>query len=123
MRISEINRKTNETDISLKLNIDGKGKSEINSGCGFLDHMLTLFARHSGFDLDITCKGDTYVDYHHTAEDIAIVLGDVKAIDKADSEEVSTAYFLLSRMLGALEKKRRRHRRPEESRKVGYFHL
>lgn len=75
MRISEINRKTNETDISLKLNIDGKGKSEINSGCGFLDHMLTLFARHSGFDLDITCKGDTYVDYHHTAEDIAIVLG------------------------------------------------
>jgi imidazoleglycerol-phosphate dehydratase len=75
MRISEIKRKTNETDISLKLNIDGTGLSVINSGCGFLDHMFTLFASHGRFDLDITCKGDTEVDYHHTAEDIGICLG------------------------------------------------
>ena len=75
MRISEINRKTNETDISLKLNLDGSGKSVIDTGCGFLDHMLVLFSRHSGFDLEIKCVGDVEVDYHHTAEDIAIVLG------------------------------------------------
>ena len=81
MRIAEINRKTNETDISLKINIDGKGESNINSGCGFLDHMLTLFARHARFDIDLTCKGDTYVDYHHTTEDIGIVLG--KALNEA----------------------------------------
>lgn len=76
MRTAEINRKTNETDINLSLNLDGTGKSEINTGCGFLDHMLTLFARHGGFDLTVSCKGDTYVDYHHTAEDIGIALGD-----------------------------------------------
>ena len=75
MRISEINRKTNETDISLKLNLDGSGKGVIDTGCGFLDHMLVLFSRHSGFDLEIKCVGDVEVDYHHTAEDIAIVLG------------------------------------------------
>lgn len=75
MRIAEINRKTNETDIKLKLNIDGKGESKIDSGCGFLDHMLTLLSRHARFDLELSCKGDTYVDYHHTAEDIGIVLG------------------------------------------------
>lgn len=76
MRTAEINRKTNETDIKLKLNLDGTGKSEIDTGCGFLDHMLTLFARHGGFDLTVSCKGDTYVDYHHTVEDIGIALGD-----------------------------------------------
>lgn len=76
MRTAEINRKTNETDIKLSLNLDGTGKSEINTGCGFLDHMLTLFARHGGFDLSVSCKGDTYVDYHHTVEDIGIALGD-----------------------------------------------
>ena len=75
MRTSEINRKTNETDISLKLNIDGTGVSNIQTGCGFLDHMLTLFSRHSRCDLDVKCVGDTYVDYHHTVEDIGIVLG------------------------------------------------
>ncbi len=75
MRISEINRKTAETEISLKLFLDGSGKAEIDTGCGFLDHMLTLFARHGRFDLAVTCKGDTYVDYHHTTEDIGIVLG------------------------------------------------
>lgn len=76
MRTFSTERKTAETDIRLSLNIDGTGKSTIDTGCGFLDHMLTLFAKHSRFDLDVTCKGDTYVDYHHTAEDIAIVLGD-----------------------------------------------
>lgn len=76
MRTFSTERKTAETDIRLSLNIDGTGKSTINTGCGFLDHMLTLFAKHSRFDLDVTCKGDTNVDYHHTAEDIAIVLGD-----------------------------------------------
>ncbi len=75
MRSFSTERKTAETDIKLKLNIDGTGKSTIDTGCGFLDHMLTLFAKHSRFDLDVTCKGDTNVDYHHTAEDIAIVLG------------------------------------------------
>ena len=76
MRIANIDRKTGETDISLSLNLDGTGKSQISTGCGFMDHMLTLFAHHSGFDLKVSCKGDTDVDYHHTVEDIGIVLGD-----------------------------------------------
>ena len=75
MRTSEIVRKTAETDISLTLSLDGKGKSELSTGCGFLDHMLTLFASHGKFDLKIICHGDTYVDYHHTVEDIGISLG------------------------------------------------
>ena len=81
MRTSTINRKTAETDISLTLNLDGAGASVIDSGCGFLDHMLTLFARHGGFDLTLTCKGDTFVDDHHTVEDIGICLG--KALSEA----------------------------------------
>lgn len=75
MRKAEITRKTNETDISLSLSLDGTGKSDINTGIGFLDHMLDLFAKHSRMDLSVTCKGDTYVDFHHSAEDIGIVLG------------------------------------------------
>ena len=75
MRTAKIDRKTNETDIKLSLNIDGTGKSNIKSGSGFLDHMLTLFASHGKFDLEIKCDGDTYVDDHHTTEDIGIVLG------------------------------------------------
>ena len=75
LRTGEINRKTAETDIALKLNIDVTGSSEIDTGCGFLDHMLTLFAKHGRFDLTLSCKGDTYVDDHHTAEDIGICLG------------------------------------------------
>lgn len=75
MRTATINRKTGETDISLTLNIDGSGKSSIDSGCGFLDHMLTLFAKHGRFDLTVKCVGDTYVDDHHTVEDIGISLG------------------------------------------------
>ena len=76
MRTSTQNRKTLETNICLTLNLDGKGESQINTGCGFLDHMLTLFARHGRFDITLTCQGDTNVDYHHTAEDIGICLGD-----------------------------------------------
>lgn len=76
MRKAEIARKTNETDIKLTLELDGTGKSEISTGCGFLDHMLTLFARHGRFDMSVSCKGDRYVDFHHTVEDIGIVLGD-----------------------------------------------
>lgn len=75
MRKSEIVRKTAETDISLSINLDGSGKSNIDTGCGFLDHMITLFASHGCFDLDVSCKGDMEVDAHHTAEDIGICLG------------------------------------------------
>lgn len=75
MREFSIKRTTGETDISLDLNIDGNGIYNVNTGCGFLDHMLELFTRHGCFDINITCKGDTQVDYHHTAEDVAIVLG------------------------------------------------
>ena len=75
MRESHINRKTAETDICLDLNLDGTGKAEIDTLCGFLDHMLTLFAVHGRFDITVKCEGDTYVDYHHTVEDIGICLG------------------------------------------------
>ena len=75
MRTAEINRKTAETDIMLTLNLDGTGMSTVKTGVGFLDHMLTLFAAHGKFDLEVTCKGDTYVDDHHSAEDIGICLG------------------------------------------------
>lgn len=75
MRTGKIERVTSETNISLFLNLDGTGKSEISTGCGFLDHMLNLFARHARFDLSLKCVGDTFVDFHHTAEDIAICLG------------------------------------------------
>ena len=75
MRTASINRKTGETDIALSLLLDGTGKSEIHTGCGFLDHMLTLFAKHGRFDLTVKCEGDTQVDDHHTVEDVGIVLG------------------------------------------------
>lgn len=75
MRQAQIDRVTAETDISLSLTLDGKGESKIDSGCGFLDHMLTLFAKHGNFDLTLRCKGDTHVDDHHTVEDIGICLG------------------------------------------------
>lgn len=75
MRNASINRKTAETDIRLQLELDGTGSSSVNTGCGFLDHMLTLFAKHGKFDLIVSCNGDTQVDDHHTAEDIGIVLG------------------------------------------------
>lgn len=75
MRTATIIRKTAETDISLELNLDGSGACSVDSGCGFLDHMLTLFAKHGRFDITLRCKGDTYVDDHHTVEDIGIALG------------------------------------------------
>lgn len=75
MRKVELERKTKETDIKLSLDLDGKGNGEINTSCAFFDHMLTLFKSHSGYDLDVYCKGDVEVDYHHTVEDIGIVLG------------------------------------------------
>ncbi len=75
MRQAEINRRTAETDIRLTLDLDGTGRSEIRSGIGFLDHMLTLFAKHGRFDLSLVCSGDTQVDDHHSAEDIGIALG------------------------------------------------
>lgn len=75
MRTSAIERNTAETKIKLSLNLDGTGESTVDTGCGFLDHMLTLFAKHGRFDLTVKCDGDTNVDYHHTVEDIGIVLG------------------------------------------------
>ena len=79
MRKAELTRRTAETDITLSLELDGAGVSQIDTGCGFLDHMLTLFARHGRFDLSLTCRGDTWVDDHHTVEDIGICLGDAFA--------------------------------------------
>lgn len=76
MRESTVRRKTAETDIVLTLVLDGTGRNEIDTGCGFLNHMLTLFASHGRFDLSVTCVGDTDVDYHHTVEDIGICLGE-----------------------------------------------
>ena len=75
MRKANIERKTLETDITLTLDLDGTGKSQIDTGCGFLNHMLTLFSSHGRFDLTVSCKGDTDVDDHHTVEDIGICLG------------------------------------------------
>ena len=79
MRTGKLNRRTAETEIALTLDLDGVGTSQVDTGCGFLDHMLTLFARHGRFDLQVSCKGDTYVDDHHTVEDIGICLGDAFA--------------------------------------------
>lgn len=89
MRKAEIKRTTAETDISLSLNLDGTGVSEIVTGCGFLDHMLTLFAKHGRFDLCVSCKGDTYVDYHHTVEDIGICLGQAFAQAIGDKKGIT----------------------------------
>ena len=76
MRNAEIKRKTAETDITLRLELDGKGVYQVDTGCGFLNHMLELFCRHGSFDLAVCCKGDTWVDDHHTVEDVGIVLGE-----------------------------------------------
>jgi imidazoleglycerol-phosphate dehydratase len=96
MRTAKINRHTNETDIQLSLNIDGRGAYNVSTGIRFLDHMLDLFARHGGFDLELRCKGDLDVDQHHTVEDIGIALGE--AFDKAlgDKKGINRAgYFLM----------------------------
>ena len=88
MRTAKINRTTAETDISLSLNIDGKGNSNINTGCGFLDHMLILFASHGRFDLKISAIGDLYVDGHHTVEDVGICLGQALAAALGDKKGI-----------------------------------
>ena len=89
MRTAEIARKTAETDIRLTLNLDGTGISSIATGCGFMDHMLTLLARHGRFDLTVSCQGDTYVDDHHTVEDIGICLGDAFAAALGDKRGIT----------------------------------
>ncbi len=102
MRGADIKRDTNETKITCKLNIDGQGISDIKTGVGFLDHMLTLFSKHGKFDLNISCKGDTYVDFHHTIEDVGIVLG--MAFNKAlkDKKGISRYGFMILPMDEAL---------------------
>ena len=91
MRTAEIFRKTAETEIALKLDLDGSGTSEIDSGVGFLDHMLTLFAKHGRFDLTLKCAGDTWVDDHHSVEDIGIALG--QAFTKALGDKRGIARY------------------------------
>jgi len=89
MRISHIVRNTRETAIELTLNIDGEGKRSINTDCGFFNHMLELFAAHSRFDIDVTCKGDSHVDYHHTVEDSGIVLGQALTNALGDTRSIN----------------------------------
>ena len=88
MRMADITRRTAETDITLKLNLDGTGESDIDTGVGFLDHMLTLFAAHGRFDLTVKCEGDTEVDDHHTVEDVGICLGQAFAIALGDKRGI-----------------------------------
>ena len=88
MRSVTLNRDTAETKISITLELDGKGTSDIDTGCGFLDHMLTLFAAHGRFDLVVKCTGDTQVDDHHTVEDIGIVLGSALASALGDKRGI-----------------------------------
>lgn len=96
MRKAEITRKTSETDIKLTINIDGKGDSKIDTGIGFFDHMLTGFAKHGFFDLNLTCKGDLQVDPHHTVEDCGIVLGNALKEAVADKKGLARfGYFIL----------------------------
>lgn len=90
-RVTELSRKTNETDIVLKLNLDGSGKSNIETGIGFFDHMLDSFARHGLFDLELSVNGDLYVDAHHTVEDTGIILG--KAIKEAVGDKKGIVRF------------------------------
>lgn len=89
MREAYIERKTAETDIKLRLALDGTGKGQIQTGCGFMDHMLELFAKHGRMDLTVVCKGDTQVDYHHSVEDIGIVLGQAFAQAVGEKRGVS----------------------------------
>ncbi|MBE2214777.1 MAG: imidazoleglycerol-phosphate dehydratase HisB [Opitutaceae bacterium] len=95
-RVAEINRKTAETDIVLRLNVDGKGRSTIATGVPFFDHMLTLLAKHAMFDLDVTVKGDVDVDYHHTVEDVGIALGEAVKTAVGDKKGmVRYGFFIL----------------------------
>lgn len=129
MRTAEIVRNTTETQIRLQLNLDGRGAGEIATGCGFLDHMLTLFSRHGRFDLTVFCKGDTQVDYHHTAEDIGIALGE--AFNRAMGDKkgiVRYGNFILpmdeTLILSAVDISGRSHLEfdaPVKAKKVGDF--
>ena len=89
MRTAKLRRTTGETDVAVVMELDGAGKSESSTGCGFLDHMLTLFARHGRFDLTVQAKGDTWVDDHHTVEDVGITLGDAFAKALGDKRGVT----------------------------------
>jgi len=102
MRTFEITRKTAETDIFLSLNLDGTGKSSLDTGCGFLDHMLTLFAAHGQFDLTVNCVGDTDVDDHHSVEDIGICLGQAFQNALGDKRGITRYGFFLLPMDEAL---------------------
>lgn len=95
MREAKIVRKTQETDVTLTLNLDGEGKSEINTGVGFLDHMLTLFAAHSGYDLSVKCIGDTEVDDHHSVEDVGIALGQAFAEALGDKRGICRYGYMI----------------------------
>ena len=129
MRTASIKRKTAETDISLKLDLDGSGRSAIDTGVGFLDHMLTLFAKHGRFDLEVICKGDTQVDDHHSVEDIGICLGEAfaKALgDKAGIRRYGQTILPMDEalVLSALDISGRAHLSYEakiRARKVGTF--
>lgn len=98
MRNAQINRKTNETDITLTLDLDGTGKSETDTGCGFLNHMLTLFSKHGRFDLSVKCIGDTDVDYHHTTEDIGIALGQAFMKAVGDKKGINRYGYMILNM-------------------------
>lgn len=102
MRQAEIARKTGETDIALTLNLDGTGQHEIHTGVGFFDHMLTGFARHGSFDLTVRCQGDTWVDDHHTVEDVGICLGQAFAQALGDLRGVERFGHILLPMDEAL---------------------
>jgi len=129
MRTATIQRTTAETDISLALNLDGSGKGELNTGIGFLDHMLSLFARHGHFDLLVSCKGDTGVDDHHSAEDIGIALGEALKAALGDKRGIRRYGNLLLPMdealvLCALDLSGRatlRYRASIPSQKIGTF--
>jgi len=95
MRISQIKRETTETKISVDLNVDGSGKYEINTKVGFFDHMLELFTRHGGFDLKISCDGDTHIDAHHSVEDVGIALGDAFKEALGDKKGIERYGFFL----------------------------
>ena len=102
MRTATINRRTNETDIALSVNLDGRGVYENHTGVGFLDHMLDLFARHGRFDLTVRCAGDTYVDDHHSVEDIGIALGTALREALADKRGINRYGSMLLPMDEAL---------------------
>ena len=102
MKKAEINRKTKETDVRLTLVLDGKGNANVDTGCGFLDHMLTLFASHGRFDLTLICKGDTNVDDHHTVEDVGIALGQAFSQALGDKKGIARYGFAITPMDEAL---------------------